>query len=342
MSLCGWAQSKTQCVFLVMTDGWRCDEMFNGATEALLSNTSDVVKQQFGQGTSEERRNALMPFIWNELVPHGQIYGNRTYGNNVNLTNPYHFSNPGYSEIITGFADPQINHNDKIYNPNVNVFEILNQSPKLKNKVAAFGSWDLFPYIFNVKRNNLPVNAGYINAEGKKLSKNEKLLNNLQNDIPAQFNGVRYDALTDAFAMEYIKREKPRVVFISLGETDDIAHTGNYAAYLQAGHRFDQYVKDLWNYINKDPFYKNRTTLIVTTDHGRGHADNAWTSHGNQFPGSDQTWIAVIGPDTSAKGEIKQSGQHYSNQIAKTIATFLKVPYTPEKGCGDAILEMYK
>jgi len=335
------AQEKTQCLFLVMTDGWRCDELFNGASDTLLANAPDLVKQQFGIGTPEERRKALMPFMWTEIESKGQIYGNRAYGNRVNLTNSYHFSYPGYSEIICGYADPQINSNDKIDNPNVNVFEVLNNVPKFKNRVVAFGSWDPFPWIFNVKRNNLRVNAGYTCAEGNNLSTNEKLLNKLQFQIPGQFNGVRYDALTNAFAREYIKREKPRVVFLSFDETDDIGHSGNYAAYLQAGYRFDQYLKELWTYINKDPFYKNRTTLIITTDHGRGH-NNSWTGHGNKIQGSDQTWIAVIGPDTPVRGEVKQTEQHYSNQIAKTIAAFLNVSYVPEKGCGEAIPEVFR
>ncbi|MDP4277473.1 MAG: alkaline phosphatase family protein [Bacteroidota bacterium] len=338
----GVAQEKTQCLFLVMADGWRCNEVFSGASDSILANAPDVVKQQFIAGTPEERRKALMPFIWTEIESKGQIYGNRAYGNKVNLTNPYHFSYPGYNEIITGYGDPKVNSNDKIDNPNVNVFEILNNTPQFKNKVAVFGSWDLFPWIFNVKRSHLPVNAGFARAEGTNLSMNEKLLNKLQFQIPRQFNGVRYDAFTNEYARDYIEREKPRVVFISYGEMDDIAHTGDYAAYLQAGNRFDLYLKQLWEYINKDPFYKNRTTLIVTTDHGRGGDDKTWTGHSNTLKGSDQTWIAVIGPDTPVRGEVKQAEQHYSNQIAKTIAKFLNVSYTPEKGCGEAIPEFFK
>jgi hypothetical protein len=38
-------------------------------------------------------------------LPNGQLYGNRLLGNKVNVTNPYWFSYPGYSEIMCGFVD---------------------------------------------------------------------------------------------------------------------------------------------------------------------------------------------------------------------------------------------
>ena len=41
------------------------------------------------------------------------------------------------------------------------ILEKLNDSDRFKGKVAAFSSWDVFPYIINDKRSGVPVNAGY-------------------------------------------------------------------------------------------------------------------------------------------------------------------------------------
>jgi hypothetical protein len=40
--------------------------------------------------------------------------------------------------------------------------------------------------------------------------------------------------------------KKARALFLSLGETDEWAHMGRYDLYVRAAHRFDQYVKALW------------------------------------------------------------------------------------------------
>lgn len=40
-------------------------------------------------------------------------------------------------------------------------------------------------------------------------------------------------------------------------------------------------IEELWNYVQSDPFYKDQTTIIVTTDHGRGNG-NEWTDHNDE------------------------------------------------------------
>jgi hypothetical protein len=43
----------------------------------------------------------------------------------------------------------------------VTVPEWLNGKAKYRGKVAALGSWDVFPFIFSVERAGFLVNAGY-------------------------------------------------------------------------------------------------------------------------------------------------------------------------------------
>ena len=69
------------------------------------------------------------------------------------------------------------------------------------------------------------------------------------------------------------------------------------------------------------PTYK--TTFVITTDHGRGTEPiNTWRSHGTDIKGADEIWIAVLGPDTPALGEVNGCKQLYQNQVAKTAARF--------------------
>ena len=335
---------RTENVVLVTLDGMRWQEVFGGADTALFRQSHSyfadppALQKQFGQGTAEQRRQALMPFLWGTVARQGQLYGNRALGSQANVTNTKWFSYPGYNELLTGAPDDaRITSNDTLPNPNATVLEFLNQQPGFRGRVAAFGSWEVFPFILNDRRSGLPVNAGMRRAAGPGLTAREQLLNELLPVTPSPFGQERLDSFTDQYALEYLKRKKPRVLYIGFGDTDDFAHAGEYGAYLHAARYTDGFIRRLWEYLQSDPQYRGKTTLLITTDHGRGGAAEAkWRSHGAQVPGSDQTWLAALGPDTPATGEAR-TGQLYQNQVAATLAQLLGVPYTPARPIGAAL-----
>ena len=335
---------RTENVVLVTLDGMRWQEVFGGADSALFSqsphyfSSQAALRQQFGQATPELRRRALMPFLWETVARQGQLYGNRALGSQVNVTNTKWFSYPGYNELLTGAPDDaRVVSNDTLPNPNVTVLEYLNQRPAFRGKVAAFGSWEVFPFILNDRRSHLPVNAGMRRAAGPGLTAREQLLNELLPVTPSPFGQERLDSFTDQYALEYLKRKKPRVLYIGFGDTDDFAHGGEYGAYLHAARYTDGFIRQLWEYLQSDPQYRGKTTLLITTDHGRGAAAEArWRSHGVQVPGSDQIWLAALGPDTLPTGEAR-AGQLYQNQVAATLCELLGVPYAPARPAGAAL-----
>jgi predicted AlkP superfamily pyrophosphatase or phosphodiesterase len=280
-----------------------------------------------------------MPFFWSTLAAQGQLYGNRALANQVNVSNNQWFSYPGYSEILTGYADNErIHSNDKFNNPNKNVLEFIQSQKGFDKKVAAFTSWEVFPYIINTDRNKIPVNAGLIKAQGN-LSDREKLLNDLSFQLPNDEGETRLDGLTFQYAFEYLKLNRPRVLFISFDETDHFAHGGRYDRYLKSARYTDNMIATLWEWIQSQPNYKDRTTMLITTDHGRGAAeDNTWKDHGQRIPNANQIWLAVIGPDTPAKGELKTAGLLYQNQVAKTLAAFLGLNFVNDQKNEGAII----
>jgi len=342
-------KGKTENVFIITLDGFRWQELFTGADSLLITNTTFVhdttdLKKRFWAKTGEERRKILMPFFWSTMATKGQLYGNRRFDNKVNCSNTMWFSYPGYNEILSGFPDDErINSNKKINNPNVTVLEFLNRLPQYQGKVAAFGSWDVFPYIINEERSKVPVNAGFEKVSGPKLTDREKFLNTLQDEIPGPWGGVRLDAFTHYFALEHLKKNQPRVLYIAYGETDDFAHDGKYDEYLKSARRTDQFIKDLWEWAQSQDQYRGKTTFLVTTDHGRGTQPlETWKSHGDKISGAGEIWLAVIGPDTPSTGEQKNSAQLYQNQVAKTAAALLGVDYKNDKKVGDKIAAVFK
>ena len=326
------AQEATgQKVVLVTLDGFRWQELFTGADPALIANKNYVqdttgLKAEFWRPTSEARRKALLPFIWNEVVNLGEIHGNRTLGSKVNLTNKMWFSYPGYNEILTGKADDErITSNAKIQNPNRTILEKINNTEAYKGKVAAFSSWDVFPFIINEERSGVPVNAAFDSAETLPLTDREVFLNQLQKEIPSPWGSVRLDAFTHHYALEYIKKKHPSLVYIAYGETDDFAHDGEYDAYLHSAHTTDAMLKELWEFIQSDSFYKDRTTIIITTDHGRGTQPlDTWRSHGSDIKGADETWLIILGKAGAVLGEVQSEEQLHPTRIVPLIEKILK------------------
>jgi hypothetical protein len=332
-----FAQSKN--LIIVTLDGLRWQEVFRGA-DSLLVNTkeynSDIkgITQKFWNPSALERRRLLMPFLWSTVVNRGQIYGNLDVGNSAEVANPFKFSYPGYSELFTGFADPRVNSNNKVPNPNTNLLEYINKQRGFEGRVIAFTSWDVFPSILNDKRSGFTVNSGIADLNVPGMSDRLKLLNELQRQSPA-FVGedIRLDVLTYQFGKQYMIDKKPRVVYFGFDETDDMAHQGNYKFYLQQARKTDGMLADLWAYIQQDPFYKDNTTLVITTDHGRGEQVLAeWRSHGEKIKGAEQVWFAVMGPGIPAKGEVKTKSTIYHKQLAQTFSDLLGLNFKKAAG----------
>lgn len=322
-------QDKTPKVFLITLDGVRWQEVFTGIDTVLMNTPytqdKDFLAKTFIGDSIEENRALLMPFFWSTIAKEGQLHGNRNKESKVNLTNAMVFSYPGYNEILTGKADDEnITSNNKIYNQNKTVLELVNSVGDYNGKVAAFGSWDVFPFIINDKRSGVPVNAGYMNAAGS-LNEREHFLNEIQRQAPVIWENVRLDVFTHHFAKEYIKKNHPELLYVSYGETDDFAHAGLFDLYIKSLRNTDALIRDLWQYVQQDPFYKNSTYFIITTDHGRGKGiqeNSKWTDHGKDVEGANQTWMAILGPNVKAIGEAKE-GQLLTNQIAPTILDLL-------------------
>lgn len=336
IAIAAHAQQQTEHVVIVTLDGFRWQELFKGADSVILNNSrytenSKGMKERYWAASIDERRKKLLPFFWNTIATQGQLYGNRSFGNYVNNANPYWFSYPGYNEIFTGFPDTAVNSNNKKWNKNENVLEFINKQKGFEGKVAAFTSWDVFPYILNEERSKLYVNSAFektnINAP------TFELLDEMQEHAPRILgDGVRPDLLTFYIAKEYLKTCKPRVLYIGFDETDDFAHGGKYDLYLQSAYMVDQLIADLWGWLQVDPYYKNKTTLIITTDHGRGDANkDQWKDHGEKVKDASEIWMAVMGPDTEATGEVKTPMQLYQRQVATTIASLLGFDFKPKQ-----------
>lgn len=343
------AELKTQNVIFITLDGLRWQEVFTGAEELLLNKENggvrdtNSVRQTYWRATPEARREALMPFLLNVVAKQGQLLGNTNKGSAVRVTNGMNFSYPGYNELLCGFPDRRINSNAKRPNPNVTILEWLNGKPAFKGKVVAFTCWDVFPYIINTERSGLPVYADIESFQKLPKGGNNRLLSELAADSAQVFKGVLPDSFVYHAAVEHLRTQKPRLMYLSFGDTDDWAHEGRYDLVLESARLEDGMIRKLWETVQSLPEYKDKTTFVITTDHGRGAGKSEWRNHGAAIIGADHIWLGALGPDTPALGERTNLSNYGQNQVAATVAAFLGLDYCAEvPQAGKAVEELIR
>jgi Sulfatase len=318
----GVAQAPARNVVVITLDGLRWQEMFTGADRTYFKQEKTgepgASERRFWRSTPEERRAVLMPFMWGTIAAKGQIFGDPSKASRAHLTNGLWFSYPGYNEMFSGVADPRIDSNDKVPNPNVTVLEWLNGRPGFQGRVAAFGSWDVLPFILNAGRSRIPVGTGFTPVPSPKTER-ERAINELATDLPAYWSYGPFDAPIVYAALESLRTSKPRVLYIMLGEGDEWAHAGRYDLYLDATLRADRFIERVWSTLQTIPEYANQTTLLVTTDHGRGATTSDWNEHGRKVPAAESTWMAALGPGIPSRG-VRASVTVTTSQLAATIA----------------------
>lgn len=349
-------------VVLVTLDGLRWQELFAGLDARLTASAEYSPGQQalierFGSESGEESAAKMFPFLHSTVFEQGSYVGDLNRNSCAQVANDWYFSYPGYSEILTGTVNPTINSNAKMPNPEQSFMELLDGVPGFEGRSAAFASWDVFPFIFNVERSGLHVNAFAV--EQNPQSDFERLLNTLSRDTPPPWPTVRNDSFTHHYAMSYFKRELPRVLYVSYGETDDFAHDGKYDEYVFAANRTDRFIGELWELIQATPSHTDNTVLFVAVDHGRGSDPiETWQHHAsktsvsgymsslsqyeNGIEGSEAVWMAAIGPGIATNGLIATGTDCLTNnRIAATLLQLLGVEYQSLNPAMGAPLEQF-
>jgi len=328
---------------IVLMDGYRWQELYHGADSSIIFDRrynhtdSAWTVTKYWSDNMDDRRHKLMPFVWETIARHGQLYGDRDFGNLVNVQNKYWFSYPGRSEIFTGYYDSAVNSNDYPDNPNSNVLEFINEQPGFHGQIATFSSWDAVARIINRNRNGMLVNIYGEDVKGANLTALQKEANFNQHNLPDIFGkGERMDAATYAMAKAYFQASHPRILYIDFGDNDDFAHGHEYGDYLDAAHYADAMIRDIWTVLQNDPAYKDKTDLLVFPDHGRG-VGTEWTDHGSETAHSNETYLMAMGPGIAAAGIVKTPGQIYQAQYAQTIASLLGLKFTTNHAVAPAV-----
>ena len=322
-------------VILVTLDGVRVQELFAGMDATIAADDArsgaediEVTRKRYWRATPEERRVALMPWFWTTLAPAGMVLGNQARGSKVTVRNPMWFSYPGYSEILTGQPQPDVRSNDLVRYPHQTVLDYVHRKLDLKaTEVAQIGSWDGFKMAASRSDGTFFMNGAFEPVPAALSTPEMDQLAALRKEVMEPWEESSNDSLSFRIALAYLRKHQPRVLWLGLGQSDDWAHARRYDLVLEYLHLVDSQLAELWRTLQSIERYRDRTTLIVTTDHGRGRTTADWVDHDTGIQGSQDIWIAILGPDTPAIGEVSNFPDVTQSDVAATMLQYLDLDY---------------
>lgn len=144
--------------------------------------------------------------------------------------------------------------------------------------------------------------------------------------------GYGYDHYTMKIVDSVITNFHPRLMLVNLLEVDVQGHGKNWEGYLKGIQSTDQQALDLWNIIQSDSIYRNKTALFITNDHGRhcdGHKDG-FISHGGGCECCRHISLTALGPDFQ-KGK-RVSSKYELIDITETTARILGINMPTSNG----------
>ena len=130
------------------------------------------------------------------------------------------------------------------------------------------------------------------------------------------------DELTFFIAREVMREFSPRLMLVNFWDMD-VAHWGSYSLYLQAITKTDRLTGMLWEEIQSNPSYKDRTTMLVLPELGRDgdiNAANGFLNHRSGDPSCRNMWLLAMGAG-AAPGEVERPVFHVD--LAATTAELL-------------------
>jgi hypothetical protein len=326
---------QTRNVVLVTLDGVRVQEIFAGLDETIAVHDAEQeyseiveVRQRYPGMTAEQRRAALLPNFWTRLALQGQVFGNAAYDNHVKVQNRILWSTPGYVEMLTGAPRADVTDNVDHRFAYKTALELAREKLGLGfGEVAQIGSWDGYSLAAASSDDAFLMVGTHDAVPGTYGNPRLAELAGLRREIMGLWSEGSNDTLTFRMAQAYLEKNQPRVMWLALVNSDDWAHADRYDRYLEYLHLADGFLGELWDTLQASDFYRDQTTLIITTDHGRGLQGKDWAEHDITIPGSDAIWMAVIGPDTPDVGEVQSPGTLYQGQVAATLLYYLGVDY---------------
>lgn len=258
-----------------------------------------------------------IPRFYNDLSKSGAV-NTQFYNNGPTYTLS------GHTSIITGHYQ-EIDNTGKEVPEYPSIFQYWNKNqPDNQNESWIIASKDKLEVLDNCKQS----------------SYKDQYRPNTECGVDGLGSGYREDKITFDTLLGVMKESKPRMILVNFREPDFSAHKGNWEDYTNGIRDTDEYVYRIWSYIQNNSFYKGRTTMFVTNDHGR-HLDNVsngFVSHGDDCLGCRHINFYAYGPDFKKNIIVDKSRELID--ISATISELMG--FEMEFGQGNVMYELFK
>ncbi len=243
-----------------------------------------------------------IPTTWNRLKPLGTLYTS-FYNDGITKTNP------GHASILTGSWQSIAN-----------------------NGTEQFTMPTIFEYYR--KQKNRPITSSFVVLGKDKL---DILTHSTHQEYGYEYRASLKRSTEDSDdyqtyknIKEVMSEHRPNLLIANFAGVDIAGHNEDFVSYTSKIRIADSLMGALWNDIQTDSIYMNRTTLMITNDHGR-HLDTVATGfkdHGDDCEGCRHISLLIIGPDTPAG--IIDTTKRTQIDIAPTVGRLLKfdTPYS--------------
>jgi arylsulfatase A-like enzyme len=209
------------------------------------------------------------------------------------------------------------------------------QNPK---EVALFSSWNKIQYATEglyLQRATQSIGLNPVKNFVGGSHADEKILAAAKQDLP-EWEDARKDRYTWALATRYIEAEQPRFAYISLLDTDEWAHENNRKNYFLALSGIDTLISRFISRLSSSPrlnAYLENTSIVITTDHGRGGSSWNFRGHGSgPFVNGSENVFAIVIPSKTLREHYKLSrltrkdGRYSQLDIRPTVENLLLLP----------------
>lgn len=133
----------------------------------------------------------------------------------------------------------------------------------------------------------------------------------------------RPDSVTLETALKVLEKDQPSLMLVQFQGPDINGHDNDWNGYLESIQETDSLVYVLWEYLKKNEHYRNKTSLLITNDHGRHGNDHkdGFSSHGDGCDQCRHISLLALGPDFKA-GAVTDK-PYEQTDITPTIAQLL-------------------
>ena len=233
------------------------------------------------------------PKLWQRHAAKMIIYGMPS-GDKVMEVASVPVSLPSYQSQMTGKLQPCQNNECGQVKAQTLPEYLLSRLKLRRQDVAVFSSWPVIANALESKKGTVYSNVGNLPVIDPLTGQPDVIMaeiNHLQT-LKHHIKTNRFDEYTFAQSLHYFEKYRPVFMWISLVNADNEAHMDHPYQYHEMLLSYDQYLDSLFAKLQQMKLEEN-TMVIITTDHGRGNGVH-WTSHGDEYPESKQTWAMVM------------------------------------------------